>query len=159
MNAIPHTISGTPITSILSGQTPDNDPGQEGEETVYQPQRIDPCSEEKITAARERFVKKLHGERPRIAMAFNDMTVNGNTISLKVSNDQLYDEIARNRTEILAMLGEEADVEGMIDMNVNVVKDDPAARKPIRAEDKLRYMTEKNPALTILRKALDLDIE
>ena len=31
--------------------------------------------------------------------------------------------------------------------------------KPIKAEDRLQYLTEKNPLLTKLRQTLDLDIE
>ena len=33
------------------------------------------------------------------------------------------------------------------------------AARPIKLEDRVRYMTEKNPLVAELRKALDLEVE
>lgn len=158
---MPQTISGTSIASILS--TPksvydavETDDAEDSGAAVNA--AVDPESEQKITEHQERFIRNLNSERPRIAMAFHAMEVSGNKISLAVPTEALYEEIMRNRTEILTLLAELASVNGMIELDV-VVKEDTTARRPIKVEDKLRYLTEQNPTLNLLRQRLDMDIE
>ena len=45
-----------------------------------------------------------------------------------------------------------------IEFNVTI-KANPKGLKPIKVEDRLRYLTDKNPLLTKLRKELELDVE
>jgi len=159
----PHTvrsISGLSIASIMNASrgsytgeaVPDeNRPGQEAE-------RVDPDSERKIRAAATGFLHRMERVRPRIAMAFREMRAEGNTVKVSVPNEPLREEILRNQTEILSLLIEVAALNGTAKLEVTVVEE-VTGLKPIRVEDRLKFLTEKNPLLATLRKEMDLDVE
>ncbi len=158
IHTLPHTISGAPISSLLN-PSENNEVGETDNEPYVKPaDTIDPKSEEKIRNAQKTFLLNLNKERPRIAMAFHDMQVTGNHISLTVPTETLYEEIMRNQTEILSLLSHTAGVTGLIELNITV-KENTSVHKPIKVEDKLRYLTEQNPTLTLLRQKLELDVE
>ena len=64
----------------------------------------------------------------------------------------------RNKTAMLLRIAELAGVTGMIDLEIAVDETVRAAR-PIRLEDRVKHLTDKNPLLTELRRALDLEVE
>lgn len=131
----------------------------DGDETPHPaPLCEDSEVETKIEHATEHFLRELHRRRPRIAMALEDMTVEGNAIKVSVPTTQLHDEIMRNRTEVLTLLADIAGVAGRLELIVTV-EEDTRPGAPIKAEDKLRFLTERNPALTALRKELNLELE
>ncbi|MCD8073315.1 MAG: hypothetical protein LUE10_09210, partial [Alistipes sp.] len=118
----------------------------------------DPETAHKIEKHRERFLKLLGAGRPRLAVPFREMAVGGNKITVTVPTAELHDEIMRNRTEILTLLADTASVNGYIELAVEV-KEDSGPKLPVRVEDKLRYLTRKNPNLNLLRQKLEMDIE
>lgn len=137
---------------------PNTEPTQEQNSHQTDSTTIDPRSEEKIRNNKETFIRNLNSERPRIAMVFHEMKILGNRISLTVPTETLYEEIMRNQTEILSLLKHTTHITGRVELDVTV-KEDTTIRKPIKVEDKLRYLTEQNPNLTLLRQKLELDIE
>lgn len=147
------TISGNSIASILRKPQ-----AVQQDATVGKPAAVDPDTERKVTEAKDDFMKRMRRERPRFAVAFESMRVEGNRLTVVVPSELLHEEIVRNQTEILSMLAEMAGVQGSMILNVEV-KSESKAIKPIKVEDKLRYLTELNPEVTALRKALDLEIE
>ena len=151
------SISGTSILSILNG----NAAAAAAEEEETGPAAvsgIDPEAESKMARSREAFLRAMQQQRPRLAMAFHDMEIRGNAIAINVPNESLHDEIMRTRTEILGLMTEVAGVCGEIGLDIRVVAD-TGPRKPIKVEDRLRFLVEKNPELINLKKELDLDIE
>ncbi len=152
-------ISGNSIGDIMNGAAGVRERQQDApvaEEAAQMP--VDAQAEAKINAVRGKFLNEVNTHRPRIAMALEEMVVNGNKLSVAVPNEQLREEILRNRTEILTMLAEASGVVGAIELAVDV-RDDDTVRKPIKAEDKLKFLTGRNPALTTLRKELNLELE
>ncbi len=152
------TISGTSISSLLNTPKNIHEVAAADEETAQPDIKVDPRSEVKITAVREKFLEKLDRRWPRIAVAMNSMTVAGNKLSAVVPTRTLYEEIMRNRSDVLYMLAEIAGIDGMIELEVEV-RESEGPRKPIKAEDKERFLLEQNPLLAMLRKSLDLDLE
>ena len=150
------SISGTSILSILNQQEP-VEADQNSVETV-RATGVDPEAESKMTKARDAFLQAMQQQRPRVAMAFHDMVIRGNTITICIPNESLQDEIARNRSEILALMAEIAAVSGEIVLDVRVAAD-TGPKKPIKVEDRLRFLIAKNPELVNLKKELDLEIE
>ena len=73
-------------------------------------------------------------------------------------SEALREEILRNKTELLLRIAETSGVQGMLELDVTVNEEIRAAR-PIKLEDRVKYMTEKNPLLAELRRALDLEVE
>ena len=86
-------------------------------------------------------------------MAFHD-----NTIGLSVPTTELRDEILRSKTAMLMRIAEVAGITGRIELEITVDEQIRAAR-PIKLEDRVKFITEKNPLVAELRKALDLEIE
>jgi len=148
-------ISGTSIASIMNAPRK----AATGDEEVEKaPEIIDPDCETKIGRAANRFLQHLQAERPRIATAFREMNIEGNEVRIDVPNDSLREEILRNRHDILELLAATAGVNGVIALEVTVVEKADGL-KPVKPEDKLKFLTEKNPLLAQLRKEIDLDME
>lgn len=148
------TISGKSIASLLNSveHTP------EQKEQAATQSAIDPESESKIEAVREKFIAKLKANDPRAAMAFLSMKVEGNRISLGVANDLLREDIIRDKTELLYLLASLAKIDGILELEVEVRESDTPLR-PIKPEDKLAFLVEKNPLMNRLKREFDLDIE
>ena len=107
------------------------------------------------------FVFELTGAAllaTRFVPAFEQMLFRGDTIAVSVPTTELRDEILRSKTGMLMRIAELAGVTGRIELEITVNEQIRAAR-PIRLEDRVKYITEKNPLVAELRKALDLEVE
>ena len=152
-------ISGTSLSELLAtGTVPNEAPADE--ETIGQPEvaAIDPDSERKLEQVREGILNLIREKRPRFVAAFELMTFRGNTISVSVPTTELRDEILRSKTGMLMRIAELAGVTGAIELEI-VVNEQIRAARPIKREDKIKFMMEKNPLIADLRKALDLEVE
>ena len=153
-------ISGASLSELLASAGGDPDEELSDGETPDEPEtvRIDPDCAEKLEHARGRILNLIKEKRPRFVPAFELMTFRDNTISVSVPTTELREEILRSKTGMLMRIAELADIEGMIELEVTVNEEIRAAR-PIKLEDRVRYITEKNPLVAELRKALDLEVE
>ena len=118
----------------------------------------DPQSEQKILDRRAAVIEAILSERPRFVVAFEKMTIVGHTITVEVPSQTLYEEIMRSKTEVLLAIARTAGVDGSLELEVKVNEKIKAAR-PIKLEDRIKYMTEKNPMVLELKKALDMEYE
>ena len=153
-------ISGASLSELLASAGGDPDEELSDGETPDEPEtvRIDPDCAEKLEHARGRILNLIKEKRPRFVPAFELMTFRDNTISVSVPTTELREEILRSKTGMLMRIAELAGIEGMIELEVMVNEEIRAAR-PIKLEDRVRYITEKNPLVAELRKALDLEVE
>ncbi len=159
---LPHRkplISGTSLSELLTAggarqteQNPEPEAAQSADVTV------DPACESKLERARERILNLIRERRPRFVPAFEGMTFRGNTIAVSVPTTELREEILRTKTGMLMRIAELVGIQGSMKLEVTVNEEIRAAR-PIKLEDRVKYMTDKNPLLTEFRKALDLEIE
>ena len=153
-------ISGASLSELLASAGGDPDEELSDGETPDEPEtvRIDPDCAEKLEHARGRILNLIKEKRPRFVPAFELMAFRDNTISVSVPTTELREEILRSKTGMLMRIAELAGIEGMIELEVTVNEEIRAAR-PIKLEDRVRYITEKNPVVAELRKALDLEVE
>ena len=153
-------ISGASLSELLASAGGDPDEELSDGETPDEPEtvRIDPDCAEKLEHARGRILNLIKEKRPRFVPAFELMTFRDNTISVSVPTTELREEILRSKTGMLMRIADLAGIEGMIELEVTVNEEIRAAR-PIKLEDRVRYITEKNPLVAELRKALDLEVE
>ena len=153
-------ISGASLSELLASAGGDPDEELSDGETPDEPEtvRIDPDCAEKLEHARGRILNLIKEKRPRFVPAFELMTVRDNTISVSVPTTELREEILRSKTGMLMRIAELAGIEGMIELEV-IVNEEIRAVRPIKLEDRVRYITEKNPLVAELRKALDLEVE
>lgn len=148
----------SPLGTSLSELLATTDPAGEAEEATAAAPVIDPQSEAKLQRAREAIFALIREKRPRFVAAFEQMQFIGNTICVSVPTAALREEMLRSKTEMLMRIVELAGIHGTIDLEVKVNEQIRASR-PIKLEDRMRYITEKNPLVAELRKALDLEAE
>ena len=156
------SLSGRSILSLL-GSRPDDDslasdngpdePDGDAEDEVEE--NISPDRIERGCAL---LTAELAKQRPRLSVVFQDASVVGGKVLLKVPNESLYDEVMNNLTDIRKRLGELSGVRTPVDFEV-VIEASREGLKPVKVEDRLRYLSQKNPLIGKLRQALDLDIE
>ena len=153
-------ISGASLSELLASAGSDPDEELSDGETPDEAEvvTVDPECAEKLEHARSRILNLIKEKRPRFVPAFELMTFRDNTISVSVPTTELREEILRSKTGMLMRIAELAGIEGMIELEV-VVNEEIRAVRPIKLEDRVRYITEKNPLVAELRKALDLEVE
>ncbi|WP_302290112.1 DNA polymerase III subunit gamma/tau [Alistipes finegoldii] len=153
-------ISGASLSELLASAGSDPDEELSDGETPDEAEvvTVDPECTEKLEHARSRILNLIKEKRPRFVPAFELMTFRDNTISVSVPTSELREEILRSKTGMLMRIAELAGIEGMIELEV-IVNEEIRAVRPIKLEDRVRYITEKNPLVAELRKALDLEVE
>ncbi len=151
-------LMGTSLSELLAAAQP-ADAAEAGAAAapVAAPQ-YDPECAAKLDRARGAILRLMQERRPRFVAAFEQMTLDGHAIRLRVPTPELREEMLRSKTAMLLRIAELAGVTGMIDLEIAVDETVRAAR-PIRLEDRVKHLTDKNPLLTELRRALDLEVE
>lgn len=151
------SVSGLSIADLMRGAA--NVPKDDEETSVDSNDiTIDARSEEKITAVKDRVIKDILEERPRFVVAFESMQVEGHRIKVEVPTSQLYEEIMRSKTEILMQIAQTAGVTGMLELDIKINEQIKASR-PIKLEDRIKFMTERNENILELKRLLDMDYE
>ena len=146
------------IASLMDSAIEDTSEKPKEEVVEQVKSAYDPQSEQKILERRAAVIEAILSERPRFVVAFEKMTVVGHTITVEVPSQTLYEEIMRSKTEVLLAIARTAGVDGSLELEVKVNEKIKAAR-PIKLEDRIKYMTEKNPMVLELKKALDMEYE
>ena len=149
--------SGISISELVNGSSRQKESSETVAATAPEPV-YDPASTEKLEQGREKILTLIQQQRPRFVAAFEKMAFEGHTIRISVATSVLREEILRNKTELLMRIAETVGINGMLELDV-AVNEQIKASKPIKLEDRVKYMTEKNPLLTELRRALDLEVE
>ena len=152
------SLAGLSISSLLNNAAASNTEPNEEQSQSKEPTMYDPQSEDKLKTQRNEVVRAILEERPRFIVAFEKMEIQGHTITLEVPSQTLYEEIMRSKTEILLTAARTASVNGALDLNI-IINEQITAARPIKLEDRIKHMTEKNPQLIELKKILDMEYE
>lgn len=154
-------ISGTSLSELLAtAETPHAEGASTADatsESATEPE-IDPACAAKLEQARPQLMQLVRERRPRFVQVFEEMRLHDNAIAISVPTTELRDEIQRMRTSMLSQFAKIAGVNGKIELEITVNERIRAAR-PIKLEDRVKHITEKNPLVNELRKALDLEVE
>ena len=151
------SLSGFSLSSLMGSSSQSTEQKQEEQQPTEQI-HYDPATELKVTTHREAVIAAILEERPRFVVAFEKMKVKDHTILLEVPSHTLYEEIMRSKTEILLQIVRTAGIEGSLEMEIKVNEEIKVAR-PIKLEDRIRHMNEKNPHLAELKRVLDMEYE
>ena len=149
------TSLGMSLTALLAEEQA---PKQSEETEEVAKPTIDPASEAKLRDSEAAILSLVKTERPRFYPAFERMEVVGNELHIAVPSRELHDEIMRNRTALLLQIARLAGVEGMLELVVSI-NETIRAERPIKLEDRMRYIAERCPQLATLRTALDMEVE
>ncbi len=151
------TLARMSIASLMSESmvydTAEEEQAQEAEPTLYDPQ-----SEDKLRSKRSEVIEAILKERPRFIVAFEKMEIQGHTIHLEVPSQALYEEIMRSKTELLLTAARTAEVSGALELDIHI-NEQVTIERPIKLEDRIKYMTEKSPQLLELKRVLDMEYE
>ena len=153
------SISGASLASLLSKAAPKASDESSEQGTSGSLAFIDPLTEQKIANARDKFIAKLREQSVRMALAFDTMKVDGNRLTIEAESEVLEDEIRHHKTAVLQMLADTAGINGMLELEIVRPVVEYRAPKPIRVEDRMAFLVEKNPMVNTLRKALELELE
>jgi DNA polymerase-3 subunit gamma/tau len=151
------SISGASISSLLSGAYRMASTSEESDEKAEN-KGIDPRTVEKLTATRAQIIEAINNERPRFIVAFEGMRFEGHKILLTVPSESLRDEIQHSATEILRKIADVSGVNGAMEFEIEVAEEVRKMR-PIKLEDRMAHIEQKNPMYLELKKALDLEVE
>ena len=154
------SVADFSIANLLNSANEDIDTSEKPKEEVQEQinSSFDPHSEQKIIERRTAVIEAILRERPRFVVAFEKMKVTGHTITVEVPSQTLYEEIMRSKTEVLLTIARTAGVDGSLELEVKVNEQIKASR-PIKLEDRIKHMTDKNPLVLELKKALDMEYE
>lgn len=152
------SVAGFSIASLMDSAMEATLEKPKEEVKQQEPQAFDARSEQKILERRAAVLEAILRERPRFVVAFEKMKVAGHTITVEVPSQTLYEEIMRSKTEVLLVIARTAGVNGSLELEVKVNEQIKAAR-PIKLEDRIKHMTEKNPAVLELKRLLDMEYE
>ena len=160
--AVRHTsrssVAGFSIASLMDSAMEATLEKPKEEVKQQEPQAFDARSEQKILERRAAVLEAILRERPRFVVAFEKMKVAGHTITVEVPSQTLYEEIMRSKTEVLLAIARTAGVNGSLELEVKVNEQIKAVR-PIKLEDRIKHMTEKNPSVLELKRLLDMEYE
>ncbi|MEG1645200.1 MAG: DNA polymerase III subunit gamma/tau [Alistipes sp.] len=149
----------TPLVSLSElMQTPAEEVEADEEVETETDVEMDEACAERLEAKRTEILTCIQEMRPRFVATFERMLFEGYTIRLSVPSAELREEILRNRTELLLRIMEVTGIRGKIDIAVTV-NEKITAKLPIKLEDRVKYICDKNPLVTQLRKVLDLETE
>ncbi len=153
------SVAGLSIASLMNtAMNSTLEPQEEQKKKEEVPTNFDPQSEQKITSRRDAVIEAVLTERPRFVVAFEKMQIAGHTITVEVPSQTLYEEIMRSKTEVLLAIARTAGVTGSLELEVKVNEKIKASR-PIKLEDRIKHITEKNPLVLELKKELDMEYE
>ena len=147
-------MSGASLSSLL-GAAGDK---QKTETEVKAEVTVDANSTAKLEQARQQIIGYISEQRPRFITAFETMQFEGNKILLTVPSDSLRDDIEHSSIELLTNIARIAGVNGALEFGITVAVDNRPMR-PIKLEDRIRHIEQKNPIVNELKKALDLEIQ
>ena len=119
---------------------------------------VDTQCEQKLHTARTELLEAIREMRPRFAAVFADMRFRENRVMISVPTSELQEEILRSRTELLTRMMEVADIQCPLALEITL-NEQMRATLPIRLEDRLAYLSERNEALLNFRKSLGLEAE
>ena len=144
--------SGASLSSLLgtAGGTVDK-------EVKRAVESVDPRSAEKLWNSRQKIVDFINDRRPRFIFAFETMTFEGNTIRLNVPSEAMKDDIEQSSVELLTNIAAISGVTGTLAFDIRVVADNRPMR-PVKLEDRIRHIEQKNPLVAELKKALDMEV-
>ncbi len=154
-------ISGTSLSELLAQKEPapsEAEPAADDRPEAASTPEIDPMAAQKLEQARPQWMQLVRERRPRFVQVFERMQLHDNVVAISVPTTELRDEIQRMRTSMLSQYAQLAGVNGKLELEIKVDEEIRAAR-PIKLEDRVKHLTEKNPLVNKLRKELDLELE
>lgn len=152
---------GTSLTAMLAQQgrsTASKTAPGEASEGQEEQTNLDPNTEQKLRLAQQEILTWIKAERPRFYPAFERMELCFNGLAISVPSKELHDEIVRNKTALLTQIARMGAIEGGLELEVTI-NEEIRAERPIKLEDRLRYLTELNPMIGELRRELEMEVE
>ena len=128
------------VISSLNKERPRSTQAASDDGTV----RIDPQSEEKLRGSQQAFVDAVLKAHPRFSVAFSNVAISGNVITVEAPTAVLETDLNDSRTEICEIIAREAKVDGRLELNV-VLNEVEVKLLPVKIEDRYQFIEDLNP--------------
>lgn len=128
------------VISSLNKERPRSTQAASDDGTV----KIDPQSEEKLLSSQQAFVEAVLRAHPRFNVAFSNVAISGNVITVEVPTAVLETDLNDSRTEICEIIAREAKVDGRLELNV-VLNEVEVKLLPVKIEDRYQFIEDINP--------------
>lgn len=128
---------------------------------VVDPNWKEPVKEDRLKLAWLSYAKKIQPTNPRLASILNNhfpTIKEGTILSVKLKNKTQDNELKEQKANIFPFLKRELK-NASLDLETVLVIEDINSTKAFTAQDKAKLMAKKNPALLLLTKKFDLDVE
>ena len=112
----------------------------------------------RLEARRADLMEAIREMRPRFVPVFERMQFADGAVCIEVPTADLRDEILRSQSELGSRMAALAGVPGAVRLTVTV-NEELRATLPVKIEDRMAYLSERNAGLAELRRALDLESE
>ncbi len=128
------------VISSLNKERPRSTQAASDDGTV----KIDPQSEEKLLSSQQAFVEAVLRAHPRFNVAFSNVAISGNVITVEAPTAVLETDLNDSRTEICEIIAREAKVDGRLELNV-VLNEVEVKLLPVKIEDRYQFIEDINP--------------
>ena len=128
------------VISSLNKERPRSTQAASDDGTV----KIDPQSEEKLLSSQQAFVEAVLRAHPRFNVAFSNVAISGNVITVEAPTTVLETDLNDSRTEICEIIAREAKVDGRLELNV-VLNEVEVKLLPVKIEDRYQFIEDINP--------------
>ncbi|MFI3328084.1 MAG: hypothetical protein SNH79_03615 [Rikenellaceae bacterium] len=155
------TPGATPLFSLkgaLNQPTPQTSSPVQSQTEDGAHNSIDPEAEQKLINNKGAILKKIDTIRTRYTPFFARMEIAQNTITVEVPSKDIANEMLDLWVEIEHQIAAEVGMNGAIVLNP-AVKEELRIARPIRLDEKIVHLGEKNPAIQKLVEALGMEVE
>ncbi len=147
------------LSDILSGGVAQAEElGVSGDAEGHKQQKIDPRSQELLERFKGEIMSYIASWRPRFAVPFEAMKIEGHKIIVTVPTSELQIEIERSTSELLYKIVEITGISGLIELNL-ILDEKIVATRPVKLEDKIAHLVKINPEISKLKERFNLYIE
>ena len=131
------------------------------EKIVINPNWKNPVSQEAIKKAWLLYARRIEKRNPRLASILNNHIPelkSGTILSVKLKNVTQENELKEQKAIMFPFLKQELQ-NALIELETTVVVEGQQANKAFTSAEKAKLMAKKNPALLLLTKKFDLDVQ
>ena len=147
--------------NLSNKQAEEGNQNSDQEEIIVDPDWNETVTQDKIKDAWLLYARRIQKTNPRLASILNNHIPelkSGTILSVKLKNVTQENELKEQKTVMFPFLKRELQ-NAALELETDVVIEGQKGNKAFTAAEKAKLMAKKNPALLLLTKKFDLDVQ
>ena len=147
--------------SLLGDKKDEGKQKSDQEKIIVDPSWNNPVTQESIKEAWLLYARRIQKTNPRLASILNNHIPelkSGTVLSVKLKNVTQENELKEQKTMMFPYLKRELQ-NAALELETFVIIEGHKGNKAFTAAEKAKLMAEKNPALLLLTRKFDLDVQ